>query len=313
MHNNADILVIGATGFIGRRLVPALLKEGFTVRCLSRKKKHSGPAGAENREGDLLRPETLPETLKGIDTAYYLAHSMGEHGRFSDKERQSAVNFVEAAENAGIRRVIYLSGLGDENKKLSEHLTSRREVARILGQAAFKTTILRSGVILGEGGASYEMIRFLVRTSFALPDREWLHARCQPIAVDDVIRYLVGCLQNEETAGETFDIGGPEVMTYYDLIEAFAAEMNTHHINAPVPFFMPGILAKWVGAMTPVNAGLAIALLKGIHHDVVCQENRIRELVPFELTPCRKAIRRALDEREQRLEKERQTPRHFQV
>jgi len=131
--------------------------------------------------------------------------------------------------------------------------------------------------------------------------------------VDDVIGYLVGCLQNEETAGKTFDIGGPEVMTYYDLVEAFAAEMESQHISAPLPFFMPGVLAKWVGAMTPVSAGLAEALLKGIHHDVVCQENRIRELIPFELTPCRKAIRRALEEREQRLEEEQQASPHLQM
>ncbi len=312
MPNEAEILVTGATGFIGRRLVPALVEQGFSVRCLTRRGKGEWPEGVQSFKGDLLQPETLNEALTGVDTAYYLAHSMGEQGRFADKERQSARNFVAAAEKAGIRRVIYLSGLGEENQRLSEHLTSRREVARILSQATFKTTILRSGVILGEGGASYEMIRFLVRTSLALPDREWLHARCQPIAVDDVVRYLVGCLQNDKTAGETYDIGGPEIMTYYDLVEAFAAEMKTHHLNAPVPFFLPEVLARWVGAMTPVSAGLAEALLKGIHHDVVCQENHLRELIPFELTPCRKAIRRALEEREQRLEKEQQGSPHFQ-
>lgn len=302
MPQKTEVLVTGATGFIGRRLVPALVEQGFSVRCLTRREKGEWPEEIQTFKGDLLRPDTLDEALAGVDTAYYLAHSMGEQGSFADKERRAAENFVATSEKAGLRRAIYLSGLGSEEEALSEHLTSRREVARILNTAPFKTTTLRSGVILGEGGASYEMIRFLVRTSLALPDRNWLHARCQPIAVDDVIRYLVGCLQNEKTAGEAFDIGGPEVMTYYDLIEAFAAEMKTQHLNAPVPFFMPGVLAKWVAAMTPVSAGLAEALLKGIHHDVVCQENRIRELIPLELTPCREAIRKALEERTQRLE-----------
>ena len=157
-------------------------------------------------------------------------------------------------------------------------------------------------MILGHGGSSTEIIRFLVRTLPVLPERDWLKAQCQPIAADDVIRYLVGCLLDERTAGQTFDIGGPEVMTYADLAERFAKVMKTEHLTGPVPVFLPKVLARWIGWMTPVSAGLAQALLEGIHHDVVCRDERIRELLPFALTPCDEAIRKVLEERAQALQ-----------
>ena len=301
MEEKAKVFVAGATGFIGRRLVPALLERGFPVRCLSRRMTRALPEGTEILKGDLLQAQTLDGVLADVDTAYYLVHSMGEKGRFAEKERISAQNFAAAAQQAGVRRVIYLSGLGEGEETLSAHLSSRSKVADILQAAPFKTTTLRSGVILGEGGTSYEIIRFLVRTSIVLPTKDWLHARCQPLAVDDAIHYLVGCLENEQTAGRTFDIGGPEIMTYYDLMETFADEMKIPHLNAPVPFFMPKVLAGWIAMMTPVNAGVARALLEGVHLDVLCRDDSIRELLPFELTPCREAIRKALAERAARL------------
>ncbi len=302
MTESADkktVLVTGATGFIGRRLVPALLEEGFAVRGLTRGAGRNLPDGVEVTTGDLLDPAALGAALAGVDTAYYLVHSMGETGGFAEREARAARNFVATAATAGLRRTIYLSGLGRADAALSAHLASRHRVADILQQATFKTTVLRSGVILGAGGSSYEIIRFLVRTLPVLPERDWLHARCQPIAVDDVIRYLVGCLRDERTAGRSFDIGGPEVMTYADLAECFARVMKTEHLTAPVPIFLPRVLARWIGWMTPVSAGLAQALLEGIHHDVVCRDERIRELMPFALMPCAEAIRRALNERAQ--------------
>ena len=294
-----NVLVTGATGFIGSRLVPALLADGFRVRCLSRSADARLPAAAGQVTGDLLEPATLSAALNGIDAAYYLVHSMGEdEDDFAETEAQAARNFVSAAQRAGVQRVIYLSGLGESGAGLSEHLDSREQVARILRQGSFQVTVLRSGVIIGAGGSSYEMIRFLVRTMPVLPDRRWLQARCQPIAVADVVRYLVGSLEEERTAGETFDIGGPEVMTYHEMLERFAAVLGVTHLSAPVPPLFPRAVAGWIGLMTPVKSGLAQALIAGVHNDVVCEDERIRELIPFSLTPFKEAVRLALKERE---------------
>ncbi len=291
------VLVSGATGFIGRRLVPALLADNVRVRTLSRNAGHSFPADVEQATGDLLQRQSLDGPLAGVDVAYYLVHSMGEEKSFSDTEARAATHFAEAAEQAGVRRVIYLSGLGESGAGLSEHLQSRQQVAEILRSGRFQTTVLRSGVIIGAGGSSYEMIRFLVRTMPVLPEHHWLQARCQPIAVDDVIRYLVGCLYEERTGGDTFDIGGPEVMTYYEMLERFAAVLGSTHLAAPVPPLLPRAIARWIGLVTPVKTGLAQALISGVQNDVVCNDTRIRELLPFELTGFEEAVCRALHER----------------
>jgi uncharacterized protein YbjT (DUF2867 family) len=209
------VLVLGATGFIGRRLVPALLARGAAVRCLTRKAEVALAPGAEAATGDLLRPESLAAAFRGIDTAYYLVHSMaaGRSG-FAERDRQAAMNFVTAADAAGVRRAIYLGGLGEVGKHLSEHLASRAEVAGILGTGGYSLTILRAAVIIGAGSASFEIIRALVSRLPVMIVPRWVDTRCQPIAVEDVIRYLVGCLFDERTTGATFDIGGPEILSY---------------------------------------------------------------------------------------------------
>ena len=243
-----DILVTGASGFIGKRLTRALLATGFPVRCLVRQSIDL-PAGATTVRGDLLEPATLPAAMDGIDTAYYLVHSMaGGRAGFEERDRRAAENFVRAATAAKVRRVIYLGGLGETGAALSEHLQSRLEVGAILRAAPFATTFLRAAVIFGAGGASFEMIRSLVEHLPVMITPRWVNTKCQPIAVDDVINYLVGCLTEERTAGETFDIGGPDILTYREMMERFAALEGRKLLIIPVPVLTPRLSSILGGA-----------------------------------------------------------------
>ena len=302
--NAGTVLVTGATGFIGIRLVKALLDEGYSVRCLVRRTDVDLPPGATAVKGDLLEPLGLDAAFRGIDTAYYLVHSMGG-GRagFERRDRQAAEYFTNAAEKAGVRRVIYLGGLGETGAGLSEHLASRLEVAQILKNGAFLTTVLRAPVIIGSGGASYEMIKALVEKLPLMITPRWVSTRCQPIAVSDVIGYLVGCLKEESTAGDTFDIGGPEILSYRDMMERFARIEGKSILILPVPFFSLKLSSYWLGLFTPVSPSVAMPLIEGVRNEMVCLDLRIRELVPLQLTGFDEAIRIALEEEKNRLSK----------
>lgn len=293
-----NILVTGATGFIGRRLTIALLAAGFRVRCLVRRNADL-PAAAAVVSGDLLAPETLPAALDGIDTAYYLVHSLaGGWAGFAERDRRAAENFVRAATAAKVRRVIYLGGLGETGAGLSEHLQSRLEVGDILRAAPFTTTFLRAAIIFGAGGASFEMIRSLVEHLPVMVVPKWVDTKCQPIAIDDVIRYLLGCLTEERTAGETFDIGGPDILTYREMMERFAAIEGKSPLIIPVPVLTPWLSAFWVALITPVKPSISMPLIEGLANEVICRENRIRELLPGSLIPFDEAVRRSLAEEE---------------
>lgn len=290
------VLLTGASGFIGQRLLKALLAEGVDLRCLVRR-PGSFPPGVDVAIGDLLEPATLPAALEGIDTAYYLVHSMaGGRAGFEERDRTAAVNFSKAATAAGVRRVIYLGGLGDDRGNLSEHLKSRLEVGEILRSASFATTFLRAAVIFGAGGASYEMIRSLVKRLPVMITPRWVSTKCQPIAVGDVISYLVGCLHEERTAGGTFDIGGPDVLSYREMLERFAAIEGRRLLIIPVPVLTPKLSSYWIGFVTPIKPSIAMPLIEGLANEVVCRDNRIRELLPFRLTPYDEAVRIALAE-----------------
>lgn len=290
------ILVTGAGGFIGRRLVTALLQQGYRVRCMVRRPTNL-PDGAEQVQADLLKPESLPSALAGVTAAYYLVHSMGA-GRqdFAERDRLAAQNFVTAGDAAGLQRVIYLGGLGETGDNLSHHLASRLEVAEILQTGSFSTTFLRAAVIIGAGGASYEMVHSLVKRLPVMITPRWVSTRNQPIAVADVIGYLTGCLAEPKTAGETFDIGGPDIMTYKEMMERFARIEGRRLWIFPVPVLTPKLSSYWVGLVTPTKPSIAIALIEGLKNEVICRDNRIRDLVPIPLTPYDDAIKTALAE-----------------
>lgn len=290
------ILVTGAGGFIGGRLTKELLTRGYRVRCMDRGER-SYPQGVHKVQADLLDPDTLAPALAGVHTAYYLVHSMGTgKGDFAERDRRAASNFVAAAEAAGVSRVIYLGGLGEAGDSLSHHLASRLEVAGILQGGRFSTTFLRAAVIIGAGGASYEMVKSLVERLPVMITPRWVSTRSQPIAVADVISYLAGCLEVNATCDATFDIGGPDILTYRDMMERFAAIEGKSLLIIPVPVLTPKLSSYWVGLVTPVKSAIAIALIEGLSNEVICRENRIRELVPIKLSSYDDAVRTALAE-----------------
>jgi len=293
--NQGTVLITGATGFIGSRLTRSLLGQGYRVRCVARTISTEIPAEAEFALADMLKPESLSRAVQGVDTAYYLVHAMsGGRAGFERRDRDAAENFVAAANRAGVRRVIYLGGLGETGDDLSEHLKSRLEVADILQSGTFATTFLRAAIILGAGGASFEMVRCLVNRLPLMITPRWVTTRCQPIALGDVISYLTGCLADEQTAGRTFDIGGPDVLTYKEMMERFAEIEGKRICILPVPVLTPALSSYWVAFITPVPAAVSRPLIEGLKNEVVCRENTIRDIIHLRLTPYDEAVKMAL-------------------
>ena len=291
------VLVTGAAGFAGRRLCSALLEGGHDVVAFVRDAdRYTGPEAVELIEGDLLDP---PIEFPSVDAAYYLVHSMGAGGDFAARDRIAARTFVEAAERAGVERVIYLGGLGREGDRLSEHLRSRREVEHLLKAGDFDLTTLRAAIIVGDGSASFELIRQLADRLPVMVTPRWIRTECQPIYIDDVIAYLVGVLEAPETSGETFEIGGPEVFTYREMLERTAEALSGRApYIVPVPVLSPRLSALWLRLLTDVPAGVAKPLIEGLKNTVVVGDRGIDEYVGVELTPFDEAVRLTLEARE---------------
>lgn len=301
------VLLVGATGFVGGRLLPELLRKGVRTRILVRNPDRvpteiSSSPMVEVSEGDVLENRGLTEALEGIHTAYYLVHSMGGKSLFrnleyANRDVKAARNFVKAAERVGLRRIIYLGALGEAGKELSEHLKSRAEVATILTSASAKTTVLRAAIIIGAGGASFEMLRYLVERLPVMGCPRWIETRIQPIAIQDVLAYLSGCLEHPETAGKTLDIGGPEILTYREMMQQYAAARNlAPRIIFRVPFLTPLLSAYWVDLVTPIPSGVAHPLIEGLKNEVVCRNHEIEVYIPITKTPFRDAVRIAFSE-----------------
>lgn len=298
------VLVVGATGFVGRRLVPELLQIGCPLRLAARNLAGLSPllsAGADIEvvQADLVAGAGLDEALRDIDSAYYLVHSMGgrtlaRNEEYAEKDRQAAKHFVAAADAAGLKRIIYLGGLGETGDNLSAHLRSRAEIADILSAGKAAATILRAAVIIGAGGASYEMLRYLVERLPVMVCPRWVDTRIQPIAIKDVLAYLVGCLRNAETAGKSFDIGGPEIFTYVEMMQKYAEVrgLAKRHIIR-VPVLTPLLSAYWVDLVTPIPSGIAHPLIEGLRNEVVCQNTEIDTYVKLDKTTYAEAVRTA--------------------
>ncbi|WP_405749763.1 SDR family oxidoreductase [Streptomyces sp. NBC_00144] len=281
-------LVTGATGYIGGRLVPELLDAGHRVRCLSRSpdrlRDHPWAGRAEAVRGDVTDAASVAASMRGIDVAYYLVHALNTGSGFEETDRRAARIFGEQARAAGVRRIVYLGGLtpdGVPEQELSPHLRSRAEVGRILLASGVPTTVLRAAVIIGSGSASFEMLRYLTERLPVMVTPSWVSTRIQPIAVRDVLRYLVGSALMPADVHRAFDIGGPDIMTYRDMMRRFASVAGLpHRLILPVPMLSPRLSSHWIGLVTPVPRSLARPLAESLRYEVVCREHDIARYVP---------------------------------
>ncbi|MEV6259944.1 SDR family oxidoreductase [Streptomyces sp. NPDC051784] len=281
-------LVTGASGYIGGRLVPELLEAGHRVRCLARTpdklRDHPWAGEAEVVKGDVTDAESLDAAMRDIDVAYYLVHALGSGRDFEKTDREAARVFGERAKASGVGRIVYLGGLTPpdvDERDLSPHLRSRAEVGRILLDSGVPTTALRAAVIIGSGSASFEMLRYLTERLPVMVTPSWVSTRIQPIAVRDVLRYLVGSAHMPAEVNRSFDIGGPDVMTYRDMMQKYAEVARLRQrLILPVPMLSPGLSSHWVGLVTPVPASIARPLAESLRYEVVCQEHDIAEHVP---------------------------------
>jgi uncharacterized protein YbjT (DUF2867 family) len=258
----------------------------------------AGHPQVELAQGDVLDLTSLEEAARGCWAAFYLVHSMvAAPGKYTEKDRLGAQNMARAAAAAGLNRLIYLGGLGNlEDPNLSEHLRSRTEVAKILQSGPTPTTFLRAAMILGSGSASFEILRYLVDRLPVMTTPTWVRNPVQPIAISNVLNYLQGCLEHDEVLGQTFDIGGPDILSYQELFRIYAEEAGLpKRLIIPVPVLTPTLSALWIHLVTPVPAAIARPLAAGLRNPVVCQENRIREIIPLKLLTCRETIPLALE------------------
>lgn len=298
------VLVLGATGYVGGRLVPRLLEAGYQVRCLVRSPgKLAGLLWGDDVEvvrGDLLEGDGLTEAFAGAAAAFHLVHSMGGAVEFAEADRTIARNVVRAAARAHVGRLVYLGGLGDVDEHTSPHLRSRAEVAHILSSSSVPTTVLRAAVVIGSGSASFEMLRHLVEKLPVMITPRWVETRVQPIAIRDVLRYLVAVIGDpSDRADHDYDVGGPEVMTYLEMMHAYARVAGLpRRLVIKVPVLTPGLSSHWVNLVTPVPFGLARPLVGSLTNEVVVRAGAgredITEAVPGEQTSYGRALELAL-------------------
>ena len=289
------VLVAGSSGFVGRRLCPELQAAGHSVQAMTRHPDTYTGAGSPVY-GDVHDAESLGAPLAGCDAAYYLVHSLGD-ADFTRRDADAAREFAQAAADAGVSRIIYLGGLGDDDDDLSEHLRSRREVEHLLGSAGVPVTTLRAGIIIGHGGISWEITRQLVEHLPVMITPRWVRTRTQPIAVADVIRYLVGLLEEPAAAGRTFEVGGPDVLAYVDMLRRVAVIEGRHQWVVPVPLLTPRLSSRWLSLVTNVDVPTGRSLIDSMSNEVLVRDESIRELVDFEPMSYDDAVLAALGER----------------
>ncbi|WP_193211088.1 DUF2867 domain-containing protein [Luteolibacter marinus] len=295
------LLLTGANGYIGLRLLPALLDDGHRVTAVVRDRRRFPASDFERAgdrlqviEGDFLEPGSLPAFPDDLDAAYYLLHSMGGGGDFAAREEATARAFTTALSATRCQRILYLGGLVDESRELSLHLRSRLHVEDVLRESGIALTVLRASIIVGSGSASFEIVRDLAEKLPVMICPRWVSTRCQPIAIRNVIDYLTGLLDCPETAGKTFDIGGPEILRYRDLLAGYAEVRGLKRRFIPVPFLSPKLSSWWLYLMTTTRFQLARSLVSSMKNETVCRDTAIRDFLTPRLIGYREAVERAL-------------------
>ena len=298
------VLVTGATGYIGGRLVPLLLQHGYTVRCMAREPRRlmgrwdselQRPDQLEIVYGDVLQPESLAEVFRDVQIAYYLVHAMGEgEVGFVEREKQGALAFAKAAETCGVERILYLGGLGKRDTHTSLHLHARHLTGDMLRTGSVPVTEFRAAMIVGSGSASFEMLRHLTEKLPVMICPRWIETRTQPIAVADVLTYLVAALKCPQSAGRQLDIGGPDILTYRQMMQTYADIRHLSRFIFTVPVLTPHLSAYWVNLVTPIPASIAFPLVEGLRSEMICEDEEAQRLMPIPLTSFREAVERAL-------------------
>lgn len=289
------VLVTGASGFVGRSLSPVLVDAGHEVRAMTRRPDDYSGAG-DAVFGDVGDADSLAEALQDIDAAYYLVHSL-DSADFEERDADAALAFGGAAARAGVERIVYLGGLGVDDSELSAHLRSRRQVEQLLGVGGVPVTVLRAAVIVGNGGISWEITRQLVDHLPAMITPRWVRTRTQPIALPDVIRHLVAVLDHPEARGRVFEVGGPEVLRYIDMLKRAATVQGKRLPSVGVPLLTPGLSASWLALVTDVDIATARNLVESMTNEVIVHDHTIESISPGTLIGYDDAVRLALAER----------------
>ena len=298
-NNPYDILVTGSSGFIGKKLLNKLTGSGYTVTAMSRS-KYPDTENVKRVQADAFDVDSLVTATNGIETAFYLLHSMEgskkEWAEFANREKQQAENFLKAATESGVKRIIYLGGLVNEGLELSKHMKSRHDVGKILASGNIPVTELRASVIVGAECGSYAMLRYLVERLPLMVCPKWVKSQTQPIAVDNVVDYLIGAMKNSETTGKILEIGGPDIMTYEQLMRLYSSILNRNLNVIQIPFLTPRLSSYWIDLVTPVKASLARPLVDSLVHDSVVKDDSAQKLVPVQLAHMTQAIQIAREE-----------------
>jgi len=291
------ILVLGGTGYVGGHLIPRLINEGHDVRCLIRNPAKKSIGSIVTIHGDATDAAVVKEAVSGCDRLVYLIHSMsGQSAGFEELDRRIAINVANAAKQASIQQIVYLGGLGNKATAPSPHLRSRHEVASILRSSGLPVTELRAAVIIGAGSASFEMIRYLVARLPVMICPKWVNRKTQPISIGDVLEYLTRSINMSQPESRTLDIGGPDILSYRDMMLAVARLMNRRRLIIPVPVLTPWLSSHWVNLVTPLAAPLAMTLIESVRNETVCENQDALRL--FDLKPIgfEEAVKRALSE-----------------